>query len=56
MLLICRFDYWPGLTPERLWQIPYVQWGPLALAVDKLAADRKRENEEIQAQLDALKR
>ena len=42
MLLICRYDYWPGLTPDRLWEIPYDRWAALALAVDKIHAQRQR--------------
>lgn len=47
MLLICRHDYWPGLTPDKLWELPLEQWGPLAIAVDRISAERERAADEL---------
>lgn len=46
-LLICRHDYWPELTPERLWQLPADMWVQLALACDAIAKQRADEAEEL---------
>ncbi|MCC2030612.1 hypothetical protein [Microbacterium allomyrinae] len=46
-LLICRNDYWPSLTPDRLWELPYAMWARLAVACDAIAAQRAADVEEI---------
>lgn len=51
LLLICRHDYWPSLTPERVWALPYDQWELLALAVDKIRADREKAEDDMREQM-----
>lgn len=47
-LLICRHDNWPGLTPDRLWELPYDLWAPLALACDSIQKQREDERAELE--------
>jgi hypothetical protein len=46
-LVICRHDYWPGLTPDKLWELDYDLWATLALACDQISADRAAAAEEM---------
>ncbi|MBQ9915951.1 MAG: hypothetical protein IJO71_01985 [Microbacterium sp.] len=46
-LLICRYDNWPDLTPDRLWQLPAHMWPQLALACDEIAKQRADEADEL---------
>lgn len=48
-LLICRYDYWPELTPDRIWELPYEMWGPLALACDSITAKREQAAAELES-------
>ncbi|MGZ0067864.1 hypothetical protein [Microbacterium arborescens] len=47
-LVICRDGYWPGLTPDRLWELPYELWGSLALSCDRITEHKKQEAEELE--------
>ncbi|MDQ1111161.1 hypothetical protein QE418_000609 [Microbacterium testaceum] len=51
-LLICRHDYWPALTPDRLWELPYDLWAQLALSCDAIA----KQKEEDAAELERLRK
>ncbi|WP_175627621.1 hypothetical protein [Microbacterium sp. CSI-V] len=50
-LLICRHDFWPGLTPDKLWEIPYDMWPSLALSCDAM----KQQKEDERAELERLR-
>jgi hypothetical protein len=47
-LLICRHDFWPGLTPDRLWDLPYHLWASLALSCDAIVKQREDERAELE--------
>tara|TARA_R100000365_G_C2746966_1_gene76503 strand:- start:1973 stop:2191 length:219 start_codon:yes stop_codon:yes gene_type:complete len=47
LLVICRHDYWPGLTPDKVWQLEYDLWPHLALQCDALTKQREDEAAEI---------
>lgn len=47
-ILISRHDYWPGITPEKLWELPAHLWPQLALSCDALTAERQRVADEIE--------
>lgn len=46
-LLICRHDYWPELTPDRIWDLPAEMWAQLALACDAISKQRADEAAEL---------
>lgn len=46
-LLICRYDYWPSLTPDKIRELDYTQWPHLAIACDSLSEQRERDAEEM---------
>ena len=56
LLLICRHDYWPGLTPDKVWELDFDLWPTLALACDARLKAQEEADREHKRQMARLKR